>query len=105
VLPELGYFRKANGASSGKTERRKLGWVRTRRASSGTCHKIAYFTHVAHFDDQLGDSFCPTVVSCRGSEPSARIVQIWRVPVRVDSKTMCRPSGASTDAHCAPRRA
>src|SRR5271154_1027696 len=48
----------------------------------------------SHFGDQLGDSFWPEKVSCLGSLPSASMVQICRVPVRVDSKTRCRPSGA-----------
>ena len=47
-----------------------------------------------YFGDQFGDSFCPSVVNCRSAEPSASIDQICRVPVRVDSNTMCRPSGA-----------
>src|SRR5664279_6549209 len=44
--------------------------------------------------DQLGDSLWPLVVSWRASEPSASMIQIWREPPRVDSKTMWRPSGA-----------
>ena len=48
----------------------------------------------AYFGDQLGDSFSPSYVNCRGKLPSASMDQMWRVPVRVDSKTMWRPSGA-----------
>src|SRR5258708_25812575 len=44
--------------------------------------------------DQLGDSLWPPVVNWCGWEPSASMVQIWRVPPRVDSKTRWRPSGA-----------
>src|SRR5579864_854491 len=47
-----------------------------------------------YFGDQLGDSFCPSVVNWRTLEPSASIDQICLVPVRVDSNMMCRPSGA-----------
>src|SRR5262249_43003950 len=38
--------------------------------------------------DQLGDSLWPEVVSWRGCVPSASMDQIWRVPERVDSKTI-----------------
>jgi hypothetical protein len=45
-----------------------------------------YASHI-YLGDQLGDSFCPSNVSCRGWLPSASMDQICRVPVRVDSKT------------------
>src|SRR5580700_6787600 len=45
-------------------------------------------------DDQLGDSLSPSYVNCLGLLPSASIDQISRLPVRVDSNTRCRPSGA-----------
>ena len=48
----------------------------------------------AQRSDQLGDSLWPVVVSWRACVPSASMDQICRVPVRVDSKTMWRPSGA-----------
>ena len=47
-----------------------------------------------YLEDQLGDSLWPVRVSWWGWEPSASMVQIWREPERVDSKTMWRPSGA-----------
>src|SRR5208337_4771020 len=47
-----------------------------------------------HLVDQLGDSLWPEKVSSWGWEPSASMVQIWRGPERVDSKTRWRPSGA-----------
>src|SRR5271163_450753 len=47
-----------------------------------------------YLGDQLGDSLWPSTVSWWGCEPSASMVQIWRGPVRVDSKTIWRPSGA-----------
>src|SRR5258708_40166538 len=47
-----------------------------------------------YLGDQLGDSLCPDMVSSWDCVPSASMVQIWRSPLRVDSKTMWRPSGA-----------
>src|SRR5712671_1252036 len=47
-----------------------------------------------HLGDQLGDSLWPDMVRRWACEPSASMVQIWRWPLRVDSKTMWRPSGA-----------
>src|SRR5262249_43510016 len=44
--------------------------------------------------DQFGDSLCPAVVNWCACEPSANIIQICLVPLRVDSNTICRPSGA-----------
>src|SRR5260370_38924635 len=47
-----------------------------------------------YFGDQLADSLCPDMVSSCACVPSASMVHIWRSPLRVDSKTMWRPSGA-----------
>src|SRR5580692_153257 len=57
-------------------------------------NKVEHQGNLHYFLDQLGDSFCPWVVSSRALVPSASIDQICRVPVRVDSNTMWRPSGA-----------
>src|SRR5208282_3398678 len=50
--------------------------------------------HYIYFGDQLGDSFWPSYVNSRGRLPSASMDQMCLVPVRVDSKTIWRPSGA-----------
>src|SRR6266699_7311295 len=57
-------------------------------------HKSRITSHRLYFGDQLGDSFCPSLVNCRAEVPSASMDQICRVPVRVDSNTRWRPSGA-----------
>ena len=53
-----------------------------------------YGCALRYLGDQFGDSFWPSYVNSRGKLPSASMDQICRVPVRVDSNTRCRPSGA-----------
>src|SRR5438128_1776972 len=42
---------------------------------------------------QIGISFLPWVVSCFTSVPSASMVKTCILPLRLDAKTRCRPSG------------
>lgn len=43
---------------------------------------------------QIGISFLPWLVSCLTPVPSASMVKICILPLRLDAKTRCRPSGA-----------
>src|SRR6266404_9475360 len=58
------------------------------------CHGLRKWCNHFYLGDQLGDSLWPDMVRRWACEPSASMVQIWRWPLRVDSKTMWRPSGA-----------
>src|SRR5437016_6262100 len=42
---------------------------------------------------QMGISFLPWLVSCLTPVPSASMVKICILPLRLDAKTRCRPSG------------
>jgi len=98
IVTPAGWFRAISritiycytGAGLRETKIRRLPTPRLHmRCERGRkCYKFFYL------EDQLGDSLCPDMVSSWACVPSASMVQIWRSPLRVDSKTIWRPSGA-----------